>query len=177
LGPKGATRLSGAYARIEGAPRAAAAARQLCKLAGLLPLRGPRLKTPGGRRAYHAAASLASNDVIALLAAARRLLVGLGVPERDAQSALLALAEGALRQARRAGLAGALTGPVVRNDASTLSAQLRALGAQDASAAVAHRALSLTLVDLAARSGRLGPESERSLRRLLTRGRGRRPTV
>jgi predicted short-subunit dehydrogenase-like oxidoreductase (DUF2520 family) len=168
--------LAGSYARLEGQPAAVAAARRLCALTGLVPLRGSGLASRRGRSVYHAAASLVSNDLIALLAAAQDLLVRHGVPRRDALDALTTLAEGALAQVRETGLAGALTGPVARNDGATLLAQLRALDATDPTAAAAHRALSLRLVELAASAGRADRTSASALRRLL-RGRGRRRTV
>ena len=172
LGEGGADALRGAFARIEGSAKARSAARRLCALTGLVPLKGARLSSTGGRAAYHAAASLASNDVVALLAIAHGLLVDLGVPRRDASAALTALAAGAIAQVRDAGLVGALTGPVARNDRKTLAAQLRLLASADRVAERAHRALSLRLLELAVAAGRLDPEASRGLRALLARGRG-----
>ena len=177
LGAGAGAPLSGCYARMEGQAKAVAAARSLCALTGLVPLRGARLQSPRGRHAYHAAASLVSNDLVALLASAHGLLVRRGVPGRDALRALTGLAERAIVEARRAGLLSALTGPVARNDAATLLAQLRALLAEDPAAAAAHRALSLRLIDLATAAGRLDRAGARALRLLLTRGHGRERTV
>jgi predicted short-subunit dehydrogenase-like oxidoreductase (DUF2520 family) len=140
-------------------------------------LRGAGLQSPQGRRSYHAAASLASNDLIALLAAAQALLVRRGVPARAALRALGTLADRALAEVRRAGLSGALTGPVARNDGRTLQVQLRSLRAQDKAAEAAHRALSLRLIDLAKSLGRLDGSQARALQLLLTRGRKRRATI
>jgi len=177
LGAGGDASLSGSYARIEGQAAARAAARRLCDLAGLVPLRGSGLHSPQGRRSYHAAASLASNDLVALLAAAHGLLVRRGVPRRVALRALTVLAEGALGEVRRTGLLGALTGPVARNDGATLAAQLRALASEDRAAAAAHRALSLRLIDLAEAGGRLHREAARTLRAQLACGPDRSTTV
>jgi predicted short-subunit dehydrogenase-like oxidoreductase (DUF2520 family) len=169
--------LAGAFARVEGVPAARSAARRLCALAGLVPLRGAGLGTPAGRRRYHAAASLASNDVVALLAAAHALLVRCKVPEREALAALARLTLGAVETVRRSGLHGALTGPVARNDAGTLEAQLSTLAVFDPAAALAHRALSLRLIELAESSGRLDHAAAKALRRRLARGPGRSRTV
>lgn len=177
LGARGSAALCGAYARIEGQTGARAAARRLCGLVGLTPLRGSGLQSPQGRSSYHAAASLASNDVVALLAAGQGLLVRRGVPAGMALRALTVLAEGAQKQARDSGLAGALTGPVARNDGATLLAQLRILAKDDPAAAEAHRALSLRLVELALALERLDKPAARALRLLLGRGRGRAATV
>ncbi len=165
LGAKGSTALSGAYARIEGTVSARAAARRLCGLVGLTPLRGAGLQSPQGRGSYHAAASLVSNDLVALLAAGQGLLVRQGVQADVALRALIALASGTLTQARDTGLVGALTGPVARNDGATLTAQLRALAKDDPAAAEAHRALSKRLIELAEASGRLDKPAARALRR------------
>lgn len=162
--------LSGAFVRIEGTAPAAAAARRLAKLAGCVPLPGRGLKAPRARRAYHAAASLASNDVLALLTASHRLLVRHGVPEGPAWRAVVSLASGAVAAAVL-GAGPALTGPVVRNDAETLRGQLAALAAHDSDARDAHRALSSILVDLALRSGRLRRTDAAGLKRRLARGR------
>jgi predicted short-subunit dehydrogenase-like oxidoreductase (DUF2520 family) len=177
LGAGGETALRGAFARIEGSPKARTAAREVCSLTGLTPLRGPGLSARTGRARYHAAASLASNDVVALLAAALDLLVRHGVSRRDATAALTGLASGAIAQVRDAGLSGALTGPVARNDATTLRRQLAVLAQADPAAAEAHRALSLRLVAVAAASGRLDRDASRALRALLARGRRRFRTV
>ena len=172
-GAGGAAAFAGAFARIEGSPKARAGALKLCALAGLIPLRGPGLASPAGRASYHAAASLAANDVVALLASAVELLVRHGVKPRDGLAALTRLMEGALAQVRAGGLAAALTGPVARNDAGTLAAQLKALASVDPAAADAHRALSLRLVALAEGSGRLDRDAAQGLRQLLVRSRAR----
>jgi predicted short-subunit dehydrogenase-like oxidoreductase (DUF2520 family) len=177
LGPAGHGTLRGAHARIEGTPKAAAAARRLCAAAGLVPLRGAGFRTAKARTAYHSAASLAANDVVALLAAATGLLVRHGVPERAAIDALTGLAAGAVARVRAAGLAGGLSGPVARNDAATLAAQLRVLAASDAVAGEAHRALSLRLVAVAVASGHLDRKAGAALRALLVRGPGPSGTV
>jgi len=177
LGESPGATLSGAYARIEGSPKARAAARRLAALSGLIPLRGAKLGSPSGRKSYHAAASLASNDVVALIAAAQAQLVRRGVPPRAALAAISRLAAGAVDAVRASGLRGALTGPVVRNDAGTLAAQLLALAATDPAAERAHRALSLSLVPIASDLGRLDPAAARALTRLLARGPARAGTV
>ncbi|HEX4823276.1 MAG TPA: DUF2520 domain-containing protein [Candidatus Polarisedimenticolaceae bacterium] len=144
LGTRGA-KIAGAAARIEGGAEARAAARRLAKNLGLRPLpTGKGLDRP----AYHAAASLASNDVVALLLAARALLVRAGVAEAAAARGVVALAESALAVARRHGIEGALSGPAFRGDAATVAAHLRVLGMSDRETAAAHRALSKTLTAL-----------------------------
>jgi len=173
LAARGTAALRGAAARIEGAPRARAAASRLARAAGLVPLRASGLSTPSGRIAYHAAASLASNDLVGLLVAAGDLLRSLGVPPRAAERAVSRLAQGALDQALAAGRRGAFTGPVARGDAATLESQLRALSARDPEAAAAHRALSARLLRFARKGGRLSARQSARLSEVIGRGRGR----
>jgi len=144
LGTRGAT-LRGAAARIEGDKAARAAARRIARRLHLRPL--PASKALD-RAAYHAAASLASNDVVALLLSARALLVRAGIPEASASRAIVTLAAGALGVARRHGIEGALSGPAFRGDRTTVAAHLRVLAKSDPDAAAAHRALARKLLVL-----------------------------
>lgn len=82
---------------------------------------------PAQAALYHAAAVLAGNAPLALLAEATRLLEAAGASRDAAHEALAALLEGAAHNARRAGPAAALTGPVARGDSDAISAHLEAL--------------------------------------------------
>jgi predicted short-subunit dehydrogenase-like oxidoreductase (DUF2520 family) len=84
---------------------------------------------PSQATLYHAAAVLAGNAPLALLAEATQLLQAAGVSRDEAHEALAALLEGAARNARRAGAAAALTGPVARGDTEAIAAHLDALEA------------------------------------------------
>ena len=163
LAPLAAPLLRGSRARIEGAPRAERVARALARALGLVPLPLGALAARE-RIAYHAAASLCSNDVLALLAAGVALFEAIGLDRSEATRALLALARGTLLQVERGGLAGPLTGPAARGDLTTLEAHLRALGRLDPSARAAHRELSLVLARLARGHGEAG--ADRTLRAL-----------
>jgi predicted short-subunit dehydrogenase-like oxidoreductase (DUF2520 family) len=81
----------------------------------------------GDRALYHAAAVLAGNAPLALLARAAGLLESAGVDPALATEALATLLEGAARNVRRLGPQAALTGPVVRDDADTVARHLHAL--------------------------------------------------
>ena len=83
---------------------------------------------PRNRDLYHAAAVLAGNAPLALLARATELLEAAGVERQTAHEALAKLLEGAATNARAQGSAEALTGPVVRGDAEAIAAHLAALG-------------------------------------------------
>ena len=91
-------------------------------------LGGHALDLPAeGRALYHAAAVLAGNAPLALLARATSLLEEAGVGRAEAHRALVALLVGAASNAREGGPAGALTGPVVRGDTDTVARHLDVL--------------------------------------------------
>ncbi|MFL5862030.1 MAG: DUF2520 domain-containing protein [Solirubrobacteraceae bacterium] len=78
---------------------------------------------PADRAAYHAAASIASNYLITLEAAAERLAVTVGVERED----LVALVRATVENWARLGPEQALTGPVARGDEDTVARQRRAI--------------------------------------------------
>ena len=117
-------------------------------------LRGHLIDVPAdGRALYHAAAVLAGNAPLALLARASSLLAEAGVAPGDAHRALAALLAGAAANAADAGPASALTGPVVRGDAATVARHLGVLGA-DPSTRELYRRLGLETLALAGPEGR-----------------------
>jgi predicted short-subunit dehydrogenase-like oxidoreductase (DUF2520 family) len=123
-------------------------------LALVADLGGHSLDLPaGGRALYHAAAVLAGNAPLVLLAQATSLLEEAGVDRADAHRALSALLAGAASNAVQGGAAGALTGPVVRGDAATVARHLDVLTA-DPSARELYRRLSLEALALAGPEGR-----------------------
>jgi predicted short-subunit dehydrogenase-like oxidoreductase (DUF2520 family) len=109
--------------------------------------------SPGSRSLYHAAAVLAGNAPLALLAAAADLLAGAGLDAQTAEQGLLVLMEGALANARRLGPRAALTGPVVRGDTTTVAAHLAALR-DHPDADVLYRTLARETLRLAGGEGR-----------------------
>ncbi|HEX4755386.1 MAG TPA: DUF2520 domain-containing protein [Candidatus Dormibacteraeota bacterium] len=123
---------------------------------------------PGGRALYHAAAVLAGNAPLALLARATILLEEAGVARPDAHRALGALLAGAASNASAAGPASALTGPVVRGDAATIAHHLDVLSA-DPSTRELYRRLALETLALA------GPEGREAVADALAAAAPRRP--
>jgi predicted short-subunit dehydrogenase-like oxidoreductase (DUF2520 family) len=122
-GPESAALLLGAYFRIEATGRTRD---QLLSL--VTALGGYEIAIPADRRAlYHAAAVLAGNAPLALLARATSLLEQAGVDAETAHAALATLLAGAASNAKQRGPARALTGPVVRGDSDAVSAHLKAL--------------------------------------------------
>jgi predicted short-subunit dehydrogenase-like oxidoreductase (DUF2520 family) len=121
------------------------------------------LEVPEERRAaYHAGAVLSAGCAVALMSAAVEALGHAGIPEREALSALLPLMRSALRGMEARGLAGGLTGPVVRGDASVVAAHLASLPPE---VAEVYRLLSGRALLLAA--PRLSVEARTALTKLL----------
>lgn len=82
------------------------------------------------RAAYHAAACIASNHLVALLGQVERVAAPVGVP----LEAYLDLARATLDNVAALGPAAALTGPAARGDTATLDRHRAALDALDAGA-------------------------------------------
>jgi len=79
---------------------------------------------PAIRAAYHAAACIAANHLIALMAQLERVTAAAGLPVEPFYD----LAAAALTNARTAGAPAALTGPAARGDWGTLERHVTALG-------------------------------------------------
>jgi predicted short-subunit dehydrogenase-like oxidoreductase (DUF2520 family) len=79
------------------------------------------------RPAYHAAASVASNFLVALEAAAEELAAGAGLEPADARAALAPLVRATVENWAALGPERALTGPVARGDELTVAAQRAAV--------------------------------------------------
>ncbi len=123
----GGQRLIGSAFALAGEPSAVAAARRL-----VLALGGRTLVIPPiFRPLYHAAATSASNYIVALVAFGVRLLSAAGIAEGDALAALLPLMRGTLDNLEQLGLAAALTGPIARGDVDTVRLHLAGLSAED----------------------------------------------
>lgn len=117
--PTGDTALEGACAAIRATTDGdAALLRGLAESLGMVPID----VAEEDRTAYHAAASLASNALVALQVAAAELAATAGVPA----SALQPLARASLAQVGASG-AEALTGPAARGDWATVDAQRAAV--------------------------------------------------
>ena len=80
-----------------------------------------------GRAAYHAAASVASNFTVTLLAAAERIAAGAGLSPVEARELLAPLVRRTVESVAELGPEPALTGPVTRGDDATVEAQRRAI--------------------------------------------------
>ena len=152
-------RLRGAFAGLEGDPRALAAGERLAAALGMRAI----LLPPGAKPAYHAGAVIASNYTVVLAAVAERVARLAGLPPSEAAALYLPLMQGTVANLA-AGPAGALTGPVRRGDVATLRRHLAALEPDDR---VLYRTLGLGALRLAREAG-LGEQAALAVERVLT---------
>jgi predicted short-subunit dehydrogenase-like oxidoreductase (DUF2520 family) len=80
-----------------------------------------------GRAAYHAAASVASNFMVTLQAAAESIAVGAGLEPHEARALFIPLLRRTVENLAERGPEGALTGPIARGDHATVEAQRAAV--------------------------------------------------
>lgn len=118
----------------------------------------PRRVRDEQRAAYHAAASLAANLLVALADQSRLTFRSIGWSDDDALDAVRSLMRGSLESLDAVGLPDALSGPMRRGDAGTVAGHVAALAAVDAPGARArpldvYRPLALAAVDVAERCG------------------------
>lgn len=117
-------RFEGAGAAVAGTtPEALAFATELAERLGMTPFE----IDDEGRAAYHAAASLASNFLVTLEAAAEAIAAGAGLERDDARRLMLPLVRQTVENVAELGPEAALTGPVARGDEATVEAQRAAV--------------------------------------------------
>lgn len=117
------TDFTGAGAAVAGStPRARDLARTLAEALHLRPF----AVADADRAAYHAAASMASNYLLTLEAAAERLL-----PDGTDRSVLVPLVRQTVENWAAQGAKAALTGPIARGDEETVRRQRAAVAAKD----------------------------------------------
>lgn len=103
--------------------------------------------SPESKVRYHAAAAIASNHVLALVAESLELLEGCGFSGENALLALRPILLGNMAHAAQAGPVESLTGPVERCDLTTVEKHLSALPSGEDR--TLYRLLSLKLVRIA----------------------------
>jgi len=145
--PDGAPdRLKGAWAAVEGMPRAVEMAERLARDMGLKPFR----LTSKQKAVYHAGAVFASNYFVVVEAVAQRLLRHAGLTDAEAWQALRPLVEGTLANLEKQQPAEALTGPVMRGDVETIVRHLESLTIDDQNL---YRLLGRAALELARKRG------------------------
>jgi predicted short-subunit dehydrogenase-like oxidoreductase (DUF2520 family) len=137
----------GAGAAVDGTSAAALAlARGLAERLGMEPVQ----IASADRATYHAAASIASNFLITIEAAAERLAAEAGVPRH----LLAPLVRASVENWARLGGEEALTGPVARGDQATVTAQREAVAERTPELLTLFDALVQATEALAQRRGR-----------------------
>ena len=115
--------LEGRMFAVEGDAQAVSVARQITRSIG-----GSPVKIPNGKKVlYHAAATMAAANVLAVEEAASQLLMSLGMKRNQATQALLTLTRQVLENMEHLGPRAAWTGPLSRGDYWVLEAHLEAL--------------------------------------------------
>ena len=119
-GGEGPERFRGIGCAVAGAsPDALGAAAGLARALGMRPLE----IEDDGRAAYHAAASIASNFLVTLEAAAERVAAGAGLEADEARALLAPLVRATVENWAEHGPERALTGPIARGDEATVDRQ------------------------------------------------------
>ena len=122
---------------------------------------------PGDKAAYHAAAVLACNDLVALLDAALTAGELAGIQRGQAMIALKPLINATLDNVEALGTEKALTGPIARGDIGTVRRHLTALAA-DPDILDVYRALGRRTVSIALRKGSIDQIMAEQLRDVLS---------
>jgi predicted short-subunit dehydrogenase-like oxidoreductase (DUF2520 family) len=139
-------RLKGAWAAVEGMPRAVETGEWIAQSLGMRPFTIATKAKP----IYHAGAVFASNYLVVVEAIAQRLLRHAGLSDADAWAALRPLVEGTFENLSRYEPREALTGPVVRGDTATIIRHIESLAVDDAKL---YRALGRAALELAQKQG------------------------
>ncbi len=115
--------LEGRVFAVEGDSQAIRVARQIARSLGGSPVRIPS----GKKLLYHAAATMAASNVLAMEEAASQLLISVGMKRSQATRALLTLTRQVLENMEQLGPRAAWTGPLSRGDFKVVEAHLEAL--------------------------------------------------
>ena len=121
----------------------------------------------GLRPLYHAAAVLASNDLVAVSALAAEAFAAAGI--EDPVRAMRPLQRATLDNVGELGPARALTGPAVRGDAGTVARNLEALEREVPAAVAPYVALARVALDLAVGRGSLAETDRAAVEEVLAR--------
>jgi predicted short-subunit dehydrogenase-like oxidoreductase (DUF2520 family) len=154
--------LRGAWVGVDGDPQARKVSERLAAAVAANVLYIP----PGEKARYHAAAVFASNFPTVLMCLAEELLRHAGIAPDVARRALHPLFASAVENLRGGAGAEALTGPIVRGDATTIARHLDALRAHP-DTLDAYRALSRAALRWVREAGTSGDGPLDEIERLL----------
>jgi len=117
---------------------------------------------------YHAAASLLSNGLVALVRQGASSLERAGIKGEEAVAMVLPLLRGTLDHIEQGGVIQALTGPIERGDLETVKAHLKVLEERYPEGLGLYRTLSLAILGVAKEKASLSPEAQAELTRLFS---------
>lgn len=159
----GVQTLPGSPFAVEGSESVLPLAERLVRDLGGIPFR-----IAGEQKAlYHAAACIASNYLVTLVATAGDLLATCGFERESAFRLFAPLLRGTLNNLTVLGPEGALTGPIARGDARTVEKHLQALAELPPGLTGIYRVLGIKTVELARRKGTLPEEKAKEMLEVL----------
>jgi predicted short-subunit dehydrogenase-like oxidoreductase (DUF2520 family) len=115
---------------------------------------------------FHAACSVASNHLAALLGMSSSMLEKAGLDEELSLKIVFPLVQRTLQNVKKIGASAALTGPLIRGDQKTLLSHLRSLD-DTPDYSNPYKSLARLVLQMAERDGRLPSEKIKTLRDLL----------
>ncbi len=153
----------GTYCFCEGDPRAVEVLMQFASDIG-----GKPVLIDASRKAlYHASAVMACNYLTALLDASATLAEKAGIDRTTALDALRPLVNATLDNVAALGPDEALTGPIARGDADTVSRHLQAMSLEDDCPEAFYRQAGIWTLRMAQRSKNFDKDTAETLRSLL----------
>ncbi|MCD6527689.1 MAG: DUF2520 domain-containing protein [Desulfuromonas sp.] len=161
---QGLSSLNGCYCSVEGATALQPLAYQLVKDFGATPF----TISAEHKSLYHAAACMVSNFVTTLFHDASTLMAHCMDDQALAGEILKPLLQTATQNTLQLGPEQALTGPIVRGDAATITDHLEQLTQHQPQLVAVYRQLGLRTVELARSSQRLDKQDAETIARLLT---------
>jgi len=165
---QGVVNLPGSYFRIEADPGARRSVVALVRAFGGSELALPRWRSdPQSAAIYHAGAVAASNYLVTLLDFAVRHLQALGADRLQALQALLPLVRGTLANVERLGIPQALTGPIARGDAPTITGHIAAMRQRAPELLELYLQLAQQTIPLAQERGGLTAQTAEEMLRIL----------
>lgn len=126
------------------------------------------------KKLYHAAACIASNYLVTLLAAARDLLIRCGIEADQTMPLLLPLVQAALDNVKDLGCEQGLTGPIVRGDIGTVTEHIQALQNGAPELLALYLQMGENTTGVVEKSDRLDAESVSAMLHIFSPGHGKR---
>lgn len=156
-------RLTGCYFSLEGDEQAVKKGKRLAKR---MNCRSFTLRS-SEKMIYHIACSVASNYVVVLIEKALSAFEKIGVNSDKALKIIMPLLKGTVSNMEIFGVEDALTGPIERGDVATIEEEMGIIRSQIPELTSIYIALGKEAIRIAAKKGKLDPEAERELSKIL----------